>query len=960
MICRPSAPAARGVYSDIALALKTFQRKFFFQSDIRAAFDRETELWSRLGGVPHIMPLIGFDTVDGRPVILMPAIARDHDGIRTVRDVLNRTEPDVEVAASLSAQLAMGMHLAAERLPGLVHGDLKPENLLLSGGMLFVSDFGLARVADDGRPSDLKSTVAYQAPELRADPPVPATASDIYAFGVILWELLTGGRPPARGAATYLPGAVGMSATSSGGSGLFRDLLRLAAASLAPAPSQRPASFADIYIAILNAVGGHQAGLTERIMQITAHANTAMTLLGPVQLSVRIENLFNLGKYDLILEEIEAREEYNRSPLAQIVKAEALSLMGRDRDAIETFDNALELNLSARLRNRCVSGKGLALKRIREFDQATELLKKVVLEGPSDIRPGALMNLATVHIEDGDYSEALALLSKAALLQPGMWEIWVNMGRANEGLRRYAEAATAYQRAIRLAPYQQEPLMSLAAVCMDHLGRFGVAYATLEQLAGQGLMNREWATRRLVCLLVDEDRSEADLFATELRALDGEVAASIIEDAHRLLGRSEAHPAADDSPPETSREMSSDDEPASPLTPEALKQHLPAGWDALGSSHGTFPDAISEPEAAAAYAIARDGAPFLGIRAYMKQRFYCLDFFCAPDNPRYTDELIRHIDTIRSGIDMILPNFQQWDVPPYFQRCPNCETYVLTNRKIGTGLRCRSCARTSPTAVIRSPDLDELLAEVTERLGTPVTDISGHEEVAVVTFSSADAASSAKVIAERVGFQELELDKPITLLLVSQIRAGPIPGFGEGNILAFRKTAAPGTIAFTGGGNPETAALISMLRLSLDMGNSTTTSYDPRGNNFLTMLVQGRENDLLEDVKRRIEVNPHDPDLQHLLIMLQIRSGHLAEAAELTETALTRWPDDPETQLLLGELRLAEGKPAEASSAVLRSLAMSPVQPQALRLLARCCREMGQPELALGLDEQAQSLGGGV
>src|SRR5580704_1676040 len=55
MICRLSAPAARGVHSDIALALKTFQRKFFFQSDIRAAFDKETELWSRLCGVPHIM-----------------------------------------------------------------------------------------------------------------------------------------------------------------------------------------------------------------------------------------------------------------------------------------------------------------------------------------------------------------------------------------------------------------------------------------------------------------------------------------------------------------------------------------------------------------------------------------------------------------------------------------------------------------------------------------------------------------------------------------------------------------------------------------------------------------------------------------------------------------------------------------------------------------------------------------
>jgi formylglycine-generating enzyme required for sulfatase activity/predicted Ser/Thr protein kinase len=146
----------------------------------------------------NICPVYEFDVRDGIPYLAMAYI----EGPTLAEWMAPRVPLEQRTAAALVARLAAGMQAAHAR--GVVHRDLKPGNVLMEKGEPVIVDFGLARQAGGQAQLTNKGAVlgtpTYMAPEQAAGESVIGAATDVYALGVILYELLTA-RPPFDGPA---------------------------------------------------------------------------------------------------------------------------------------------------------------------------------------------------------------------------------------------------------------------------------------------------------------------------------------------------------------------------------------------------------------------------------------------------------------------------------------------------------------------------------------------------------------------------------------------------------------------------------------------------------------------------------------------------------------------------------------------------------------------------------------
>ncbi|GAA5151273.1 Stk1 family PASTA domain-containing Ser/Thr kinase [Nocardioides marinquilinus] len=168
-------------------------------ADVADRFVREARSAARLSH-PHIVSVYDQGDDDGA-VFLVMELVRGH----TLRDVISAESP-MRPARALALLEPVLSALAAAHRAGIVHRDVKPENVLISDdpadsgpGRVKVADFGLARaVTADTRHTAtqgvLIGTVSYLAPELVTDGRADARA-DVYAAGVVLCEMLTGVKP---------------------------------------------------------------------------------------------------------------------------------------------------------------------------------------------------------------------------------------------------------------------------------------------------------------------------------------------------------------------------------------------------------------------------------------------------------------------------------------------------------------------------------------------------------------------------------------------------------------------------------------------------------------------------------------------------------------------------------------------------------------------------------------------
>ena len=163
-------------------------------------FKREIQLAARLQH-PHIVPLLTAGESEGLPYFTMPFVEGESLRVRLARG----RELPVAEGARILREVAAALVSAHEK--GIVHRDIKPDNVLLSGGAAMVTDFGVAKaisVSTDAGIAGVTSvgfalgTPAYMAPEQAAGSPDVDARADIYAWGILAYELFAG-RPPFSG-----------------------------------------------------------------------------------------------------------------------------------------------------------------------------------------------------------------------------------------------------------------------------------------------------------------------------------------------------------------------------------------------------------------------------------------------------------------------------------------------------------------------------------------------------------------------------------------------------------------------------------------------------------------------------------------------------------------------------------------------------------------------------------------
>ena len=187
----------RGGMGEVWLALdreldRSVALKFHERQASEARFEREAHTAAALSH-PNIVRIYDYGLADGRPYLVLEHLAGG-----TLADRLGSAGA---LADSEAEQIArdIAAALAHAHAQGVVHRDLKPSNILFGADRRAkLVDFGIARSSEQGTLTEAGSvlgTAAYMSPEQAAGEAPIGAATDVYAFGVILFQMLTGRLP---------------------------------------------------------------------------------------------------------------------------------------------------------------------------------------------------------------------------------------------------------------------------------------------------------------------------------------------------------------------------------------------------------------------------------------------------------------------------------------------------------------------------------------------------------------------------------------------------------------------------------------------------------------------------------------------------------------------------------------------------------------------------------------------
>jgi len=177
---------------DRYVALKVLHPAFHQDQTFKARFQREAQVVARLEH-PNIVPIYDYSEYESRPFLVMKYIEGD-----TLKARLNQsplTSEEIEHVVN-----SVGSALAYAHKQGILHRDVKPSNVMIAkDGTMYLADFGLARIAETDESTlssdSIMGTPQYISPEQAMGKKDLDASTDIYSFGVMLYEMVVGQVP---------------------------------------------------------------------------------------------------------------------------------------------------------------------------------------------------------------------------------------------------------------------------------------------------------------------------------------------------------------------------------------------------------------------------------------------------------------------------------------------------------------------------------------------------------------------------------------------------------------------------------------------------------------------------------------------------------------------------------------------------------------------------------------------
>lgn len=378
---------------------------------------REAEVWVSLGFHPYIVPALWVRELDDQLFVAAEFIYPDAEGRSTLTHYIADGPMPLPVVCRWAVQFCDGLEYAVEK--GLrAHRDIKPDNLMVGGDYeLRITDFGLADLSANGREIS-GGTLHYMAPEQFTQPEAVDFRADIYAFGIVLFELLSGGAYP------YRPPPVNESAA-----------VNFARMHLEQEPFRAPGEFAGVVLRCMAKHPSKRPSIAELRLNVEKIAGGLNIPVPdrPSALSRADEALYTKAQSFVALRKperaLEAIHEYTiRFPERACGWTEASRIFLETGDPKSAVATALESLKRDSTNSHSWNNLGVAMQRLGETQQSIEAFRSAVLCDPYN--SGALMQLAWQLMDIGDSEESAELFARALALRPKKQSLTFNAGNA--------------------------------------------------------------------------------------------------------------------------------------------------------------------------------------------------------------------------------------------------------------------------------------------------------------------------------------------------------------------------------------------------------------------------------------------------------------------------------------------------------------------------------------------------